>query len=99
VTINSSKDEPPVKRILHHMIVPAIMPAIFFAIAFTPVQVFGCRARGLMALLTAFVSGIAAVSMTVIAKKRSRLGDKGAIWWMIAVLILMIPVVAIIIMA
>jgi hypothetical protein len=88
-----------VKRILHHLMVPVVMPAIFFTIAFTPVHVFGCRARGLMALLTAFVSGIAAVSTTVIAKKRSRLGDKAGIWWMITALILMIPVVAMIIMA
>lgn len=87
------------KRVLYHMMAPALMPAIFFAVAFTPVQVFGCRARGLMALLIAFASGLAALTTTVIARKRCRLGDKTGIWWMIAALILMIPVVAMIIMA
>jgi hypothetical protein len=87
------------KRVIYHMIAPALMPAVFFAVALTPVQVFGCRNRGLMALLIALVSGLAAATTTAIARKRSRRGDKTAIWWMVASLILMIPVVALIVMA
>ena len=41
------------KRIVCHIIIPAIMPAIFFVIASIPVEVLGCRARGLIALLIA----------------------------------------------
>jgi hypothetical protein len=87
------------KRIIYHIIAPALMAAIFFAVALAPVQVFGCRNRGLMALLIAFVSGLAAATTTVIARKKSSQGDKTAIWWMVAALILMIPVVALILVA
>ena len=87
------------KQVLYHVIVPALMPAAFFAIAFTPVHVFGCRGRGLLALLTAFISGLAALTATVVAHKRRGRGDTIGAWWAISTLILLLPVAALIIMA
>jgi hypothetical protein len=49
------------KRIVYYVIIPAVMPALFFAVASTPVEVLGCRLRGFIALLIAFISGLAAL--------------------------------------
>ncbi len=45
--------------IIRHAIAPAIMPVIFFAVALTPVDLLGCKTRGLVAFSIAFVSGLA----------------------------------------
>jgi hypothetical protein len=55
---------------LHHVIIPSLLPIAFFAVAFfavaaTPVEVLGCRNRGLLALLIAFVSVLAGLAAAV----------------------------------
>jgi len=75
------------------------MPAIFFRVAFTPVDVLGCRTRGLLALMIALLSGLAALSAAVIGMKGKMRGDRDALWWMLSVLVLTIPVIAMIILA
>ena len=87
------------KRIVYHIIIPANMPAVFFVIASTPVEVLGCRAGGLIALLIALVSGMAALGAAIIGAKRRMRGDIYATWWVASSLILMLPVIALIIMA
>ena len=75
------------------------MPALFFVVASTPVEVLGCFVRGLIALLIALISGLAAlVAATIGAKGRVR-HDKNSIWWVMSTLILVIPVIAMIILA
>jgi hypothetical protein len=86
------------KRIVYHIIIPAIMPAAFFVIASTPVDVLGCRTRGLIALLIAFISGLAALGAAIMGAKGRVRGDTNAIWWVKSTLILVIPVIAIILM-
>jgi ABC-type thiamin/hydroxymethylpyrimidine transport system permease subunit len=86
------------KRIIYHILIPAVMPALFFRIASTPVEVLGCRTRGLMALSIAFISGLAALG-TSIGAKRERRGDPNVIWWIASTFILVIPVIAMIILA
>ena len=87
------------KRIVNHIIVPAMMTALFFAVALTPVEVLGCFLRGLIAMLIALISGLAAlVAVTIGAKGRVR-HDKNSIWWVLSTLILVIPVIALIILA
>ena len=87
------------KRILSHVIVPAPMPLLFFAIAFTPVHVLGCRARGLMALAVAFISGLAALRAAVVAARKRSQGDTDAMWWIVSASAMTVPVVALIIIA
>ena len=87
------------KRIIYHILLPAFMPAIFFRVAFTPVDVLGCRTRGLLALMIALLSGLAALSAAVIGMKGKMRGDRDALWWMLSVLVLTIPVIAMIILA
>jgi len=87
------------KRIIYHVIIPTIMAAAFFVVALMPVEVLGCFMRGLIALLIAFVSGLAALGAAIIGAKGRVRGDKNAIWWVISTLILVIPVIAMIVMA
>jgi hypothetical protein len=87
------------KRIVYHVIVPAIMPVLFFVVASTPVEVLGCLTRGLIALLIAFVNGLAALGAVIIGAKGRAHRDQNAIWWITSSVILVIPVIAMIIMA
>jgi len=87
------------KQIVYHVVVPAIMPVQFFAVASSPVEVLGCLTRGLIALLIAIVSGLAALGAVIIGTKRRAHNNQNAIWWVISSVILVIPVIAIIILA
>ena len=87
------------KRIVYHVILPAIMPVLFFVVASTPVEVLGCLVRGLIALLIAFVSGLGALGAAIVGTKGRVRHDRNRIWWVISTLILVIPVIAMIILA
>ncbi len=87
------------KRIIYHILIPAIMPVVFFRIATLPVEVWGCRTRGLIALLLAVVSGLAAIGAAVMGLRGRMRGDKNAFWWVASSIILVIPVVALLILA
>jgi len=91
------------KRIVYHVILPAIMPVLFFIIVLTPVEVLGCIVRGLIAMLIALISGLAAFVTVIIAAKGGAKGrvrhDRNSIWWVMSTLILVIPVIAMIILA
>jgi len=87
------------KRIIYHILIPAIMPVVFFRIAMLPVEVLGCRTRGLIALLLAFVSGLAAIGAAVMGLRGRMRGDTDALWWVASSITLAIPVVAFIILA
>ena len=87
------------KRIVYYIIIPAVMPAVFFVIASIPVEVLGCRTRGLIALLIALFSGLAALGAAIIGVKGRMRGDIYSIWWVASSLILTLPVIALIILA
>lgn len=82
-----------------HIIYPALMLLFFFVVALSPVGLLGCRTRGLLALVIALACGILAVFAAIKALKSRLRGDADSQWWMITMLILAIPVVAMIIMA
>lgn len=86
-------------RLARHIVIPAIMPAVFFSVAFTPVAVLGCRNRGLLALLVALASGCWALGAAVAGAKGRARGDANAFWWVISSIVLTIPVVAMLVMA
>jgi len=87
------------KRIANHIIIPAMMTVLFFSVALTPVEVLGCFLRGLVAFLIALISGLAALVMVMIGLKGRVRHDKNSIWWVLSTLILVIPVIAMIILA
>lgn len=86
------------RQFLPHIIIPAIMPVNFFIIAFMPVEVLGCRTRGLFALLIAFVSGLGGLATALIAVKGRMRGDPNSIWWIGSSLVLVSPVIALLLM-
>jgi hypothetical protein len=67
------------KRIVYNVMIPAIMPAAFLVIASIPVEVLGCRTRGLIALLIALLSDLAALGAAIIGAKGRMRGDVYAI--------------------
>lgn len=92
---------PPLKVnfLYHHVTYPAFMTVLFFAVALSPVNLLGCKTRGLLALSISLVSGIAALFTAITALKGRLRGNTDSRWWIISTLILTIPVVAMIIMA
>ncbi len=85
--------------IKRHIILPAIIPALFFAVAAMPVDVLGCRKRGLLAGLIALAGALAALGAAIMGLKGRLQGDQRANWWMVSALILAIPAVAVVIIA
>ena len=94
--MNPSKNK---DTVIRHFLVPAIMPVLFFAVALSPVELLGCRTRGLVALFIAFMSGLAGLGAAVMALKGRRKGEAGSERWIVTTLILTIPVVAMLVLA
>ena len=85
--------------IKHHIILPAIIPALFFAVAAMPVDVPGCRARGMLAGLIALAGALAGLGAAIKGLKGRLRGDPHSHWWVISALVLAIPAVAVVIIA
>jgi hypothetical protein len=83
----------------NHIVYPIILTAIFILNAFTPVNVLGCQTRGIIALSIALISGTASLYAAIMVLKGRVRRDANACWWMVSSLILLIPVVALIILA
>jgi hypothetical protein len=84
---------------MRHIALPAIAPVLFFAVAATPVDMPGCRARGLLAVIIAFAGilcGLGAAIMAITGRLR---GDKQSHWWIAGALVLAIPAIGLIILA
>lgn len=86
-------------RNLRHILIPSILPLAFLAVAATPVEVLGCRNRGLLALLIAFISVLAGLGAAVRAVKGRRRGEVDVDRWVVSALILAIAPVALIFLA
>ena len=69
------------RRIVYHVIIPAVMPVLFFTVALTPVEMLGCVVRGLIALLIAFMSGLGALGAAIIGAKGRARHAGNSIWW------------------
>jgi hypothetical protein len=86
-------------HIIYNILIPAIMPILFLNIAATPVEVLGCRNRGLIAFMIALISGLASLGAAIMAIRGRMRNDLDTIRWIITSLILVIPVIALIILA
>jgi hypothetical protein len=85
--------------VVRHFILPGLMPVFFFAVALSPVDLLGCKTRGLIALSIAFVSGLAGVGAAVMALKGRARREVGSEKWIFTALILTIPVIAMLVLA
>ena len=75
-----------------HLVLPAIAPAAIVGLYFTPVMLFGCVNRGLIAIAVAFISAGAAFATTGIGVKARGQGRPWA-GWLLSTLILLLPLV------
>lgn len=73
-----------------HVALPALAPAALIGLYFTPVLLFGCVNRGLLAVGVAFLSAAAAF-VTVGIALRLRVQGKPAGLWILSTLILTSP--------
>ena len=80
-------------RVLSHALLPAFAPTAIVALYFTPVEVFGCVGRGLMAVGVAMLSAVAAVVTVGIGIGKRARGDDSASWWLLSTCILTLPLV------
>ncbi len=85
------------KRIFRHVLIPAVVPVIFFAVVATPVEVLGCRNRGLIAFAISLVGGLAALGVVTLGMVRKFRGDPTAAWWLASALVLIIQAVFIVV--
>jgi hypothetical protein len=84
------------RKILYHVILPAILSVLFFINAALPITVLGCANRGLVAMAIAVISGLVALATVIIALKQRASGNSESIWWITSTLILIIPIIALI---
>ena len=86
-----NRHEMPMKKVTKHAVIPAMLPLIFFAIASLPVELFGCRNRGLLAATVAIAAGV----LGIVAAVRALIGrvreDANSSLWMVSAFILAIP--------
>jgi hypothetical protein len=78
--------------VIRHIALPAVGTAAVVALYFTPVAVFGCVIRGLMALAIVLLSTLAAcvtLGKGVRAKARN---DPSTNWWLLTTFILLFPI-------
>lgn len=74
-----------------HVAFPALAPASIVGLYFTPVMVFGCVNRGLIAVAVALVSAVLAfvsIARSLSARKRR---DPSAWWWYASAVIFTLP--------
>jgi hypothetical protein len=86
-------------RIIRFLALPSLVPIFFFAVASMPVELLGCRNRGLLAVLIALAGALAALAAAIMGTKGRIKRDPQAHWWAISALVLAIPAVAIILIA
>jgi hypothetical protein len=75
------------------------MSAAFFAVALSPVNLLGCRTRGLAALSIALLSGLLSLGAAGKALAERFHGEADSFWWIVSSLVLAIPVAAMIVLA
>jgi hypothetical protein len=82
------------KTMLRHVVLPATAPLAVIGLYFTPVLLFGCVNRGLMALAVVLISAAAAFA-TIAMGFRARAEGRPSGWWLVSALILTLPLVLI----
>ena len=84
---------PSARVLLRHVLLPGLAPAAIVGLTFTPVEVFGCVGRGLLAVAVVLGSALAACATTAIAARaRARRDLAASERWLLTTLILLLPV-------
>jgi RsiW-degrading membrane proteinase PrsW (M82 family) len=78
-------------RFLKHGALPALAPASIVGLYFTPLTVFGCVTRGLIAVSVALVSSAFAFVALGFAFSAVRRKDPESRWWILTAAMLTLP--------
>jgi hypothetical protein len=81
-----------VNAVVKHIVLPAAAPIAIVGLYFTPVLVFGCVNRGLLAVAVVLVSAVAACVTTGKGVRAKAQGLPTANWWLLSTLILVMPI-------
>jgi hypothetical protein len=82
---------PPARVLVRHVLLPGLAPAAMVGLAFTPIEVFGCVGRGLLALGVTLGATLAACVTTAIgARARARRDFTSSERWLLSTLILVL---------
>jgi hypothetical protein len=82
-----------------HIVIPLALIAIFFLVAATPVDLLGCRNRGMIAVGLALACGLTGIATAIKALAGKVRRHQGSEWWMASTLILAIPAAYIVFIA
>jgi uncharacterized membrane protein YfcA len=83
------------KRIVKFLVLPGLVPILFFTVAATPVDLLGCRNRGLLAVVIALAVMLASLGAAIMGAKGRMRRDPQAHWWVVSALVLAMPAVAV----
>jgi hypothetical protein len=86
-------------RMAAHLVGPLFATASFFVVAATPVEVLGCRNRGLLAVAVVGVTLLASLASAIVALVGRARGRPGGGWWIASAVILAVPAVGLLILA
>lgn len=78
-------------RAVKIVLLSAVLPVLFFAAASIPVELIGCRARGLVVALIAMLGGLLGVAAMVKAVIDRARGKTNSFLWVVCALILVVP--------
>jgi hypothetical protein len=80
------------KKIIRHLLLPSLAPALLLGLYFTPKNVFGCANRGYLALAVVFIALGAAIATAFKWMGEKKQGNtEEAHWWIVSTLILVSP--------
>jgi hypothetical protein len=85
-------------KILKQVLLSAILPLLFLAVATTPVGFFGCRNRGLIALGLAVISVIFALITSILSLKNRLSGQPFNLILLICTIIQALPAIYILVL-
>ena len=84
---------PAMDLFIRHIAEPAVAPIAVIGLYFTPVLLFGCVNRGLMALTVVLISTVAAFVTTGLGLRAKAQNHPSSSWWLSSTLILLLPIV------
>ncbi len=74
-----------------HILIPALVPLLFFAVAAMPVEIVGCANRGLLAVGIAMLGMFAALGAAFAGLKGRPRRDPASRRYSLTILVLIIP--------
>lgn len=87
------------KLVIYHIVLPLVVCLLFFAVAYSPVSLFGCAGRGTIATAIALASGAGAMVCVVRGKNALQADPAMSRWWLMSTVILAAPVVGLLVLA